>query len=139
MENSSNKHCTPSGLPFSPLKIRVGLDTFWTNTGYLYVRSNVYVYVRLYIYNVYELLPTYCYSTENLNNNAFVYFKIFLLSNIKDSITGYPAQPYFRYLNTVQWIILTFLCMKTPSRCPDSTDLISMALLPHPMICPVPM
>lgn len=32
-----------------------------------------------------------------------------------------------------------FLCMKTPSKCPLSTLLISMALLPQPMICPVPM
>ena len=32
-----------------------------------------------------------------------------------------------------------FLCMNTPSRWPVSTLRISMALLPHPMICPVPM
>lgn len=32
-----------------------------------------------------------------------------------------------------------FLCMKTPSRWPVSTPRISIALLPHPMIWPVPM
>lgn len=32
-----------------------------------------------------------------------------------------------------------FLCMNTPSRWPLSTERISMALLPQPIICPVPM
>lgn len=35
--------------------------------------------------------------------------------------------------------LCAFLCMNTPSRCPESTDRISMALLPQPMIWPVPM
>ncbi len=48
--------------------------------------------VRPTICNMYELLLTYCYSTKNVRNYAFVsLFKRFLLINIKDLIARYPV------------------------------------------------
>ena len=48
-------------------------------------------------------------------------------------------KPTLSFLSHRNLSFCAFLCMNTPSKWPVSTLRISMALLPQPMICPVPM